>query len=100
MAAIQLVKQFAGGMNLAAFLEDVKTQSAVLYQIQIIGEACSHVSERLRSAHPEVPWRDIVGMRNNLVHEYFGVDLMLVWTTVVDDLPTLENQMDAVLQSL
>jgi uncharacterized protein with HEPN domain len=57
--------------------------------VEIIGEAAAHVTEETRSRHAFVPWADIVGMRNRLVHNYFEIDLSLLWTTVVDDLPEL-----------
>lgn len=55
----------------------------------MIGEAAAHVTDELRSRYPDVPWKDIVGMRNRLIHNYFEVDLSLLWTTVTDDLPEL-----------
>ena len=72
LSAIRLVHEFTAVLDRESFLTDEKTHSAVLYQLQIIGEACSHVSSTVRSMHQEIPWRQIVGMRNNLVHEYFG----------------------------
>lgn len=57
--------------------------------MEIVGEAAARVSEDTKRAHPDIPWAEIVGMRNRLVHVYFDIDLQLVWATVRDDLPTL-----------
>ena len=80
---------FVGELSLDEFLGDEKTQSAVIHQIEIIGEACGKVSRSLRDAHPQIPWAKIVSMRNHLIHEYFGVDPETVWKTVREDLPGL-----------
>lgn len=85
---------FAEGMEYADFAEDRRSQFAILKAIEIVGEAAAHVSERTRDAHPEIPWRDVIGMRNRLVHAYFGIDLRLVWDTVKDDIPSLINELE------
>jgi uncharacterized protein with HEPN domain len=71
------------------FLEDAKTQSAVLHQLLIIGEAVKRISLEFRSEHPEVPWKLIAGTRDKLIHFYEGVDLEEVWKMVASDLPEL-----------
>ena len=68
-----------------------------LRHIEIIGEASSRVTEKMRSAHPEIPWREIVGMRNTLVHGYFDVDWDEVWNAVERDLPPLRRAVEAIL---
>jgi len=65
--------------------------------IEIVGEAASQVSPEFRARHPDVPWQDIVGMRNRLIHAYYDVDLDLVWNTVSTDLPTLVSALEAML---
>lgn len=72
-----------------AFDRDRMRQLAVIKSIEIVGEAAAGISEEFRSAHPELPWRDIVGMRHRLVHDYFEVDLDQVWKTAREDLPQL-----------
>ena len=66
--------------------------------VEIIGEAASGVSQKTREQNPEIPWPDIVGMRNRLIHAYFDVDLNRVWETVADDLPPLVGQLKRILQ--
>jgi uncharacterized protein with HEPN domain len=69
----------------------------MVHHLEILGEACRGVSAVLRTAHPEVPWTAIVGMRNVLVHDYFRIDLAEVWSTIERDLPTLREQLMAVV---
>ena len=64
----------------------------MVHQIQVIGEAARGLSEDLRAAHPEIPWSDVIAMRNILVHEYFGIDLREVWDTATNDIPLLRTQ--------
>ena len=80
---------FAEGMSYAEFVRDRRTQLSILKSLEIVGEAAAHVSEDTRKAHPAIPWPEIVGMRNRLVHVYFDIDLPLVWDTVRHDLPVL-----------
>ena len=74
-----------------AFFSDAKTQDAVIRNIEIIGQAVKGVSNKTRALEPAVPWRQIAGMRDKLIHEYFGVDLVLVWDVVEQELPVLRS---------
>ena len=89
LKAARLAIEFKGSADKAAFLADAKTQSAVLHQLLVIGEAVKRLSPEFRAAHPEVPWRLIAGTRDKLIHFYEGVDLEEVWKMVTSDLPKL-----------
>jgi uncharacterized protein with HEPN domain len=93
--AIDAVLAYTTGGR-AQFFTDRKTQDAVIRNLEIIGEAVKHLSEDVTSAHPDVPWRQIAGMRDKLVHDYFGVDLELVWQVVEQELPSLRARVDPV----
>jgi uncharacterized protein with HEPN domain len=71
----------------------------VIHHLEIVGEACRSLSDELRGRHPEIPWPAIIGMRNMLVHDYFGLNLDEVWAAVERDLPVLQNQVAAMLDS-
>ena len=87
------IAQFVEGLSYEKFRIDRKTYSAVIREFEIIGEAISKLPEDLKNKRPEVEWQDIKDFRNLLAHEYFGVDLEIVWGIIKDDLPIL---MDAV----
>jgi uncharacterized protein with HEPN domain len=97
--SIQRIQERIGGGK-QRFETDEMLQVWIVYHLQIIGEAARAMSQALRVAHPEVPWTSVVAMRNLLVHEYFGVDLEEVWSTVVNDLPLLRPQVEAMLAEL
>ena len=79
---------------------DVRTQDSYIRKFEVIGEAARRLSEHTRSLHPEIPWRQIIGMRNQLIHNYFGVDLDLVWLTATTILPDFRNTIAAMLDEL
>lgn len=80
------------------FESDELIQNWILRHIQIIGEAARGVSAELKAAHPEVEWMQIAGMRNVLVHDYFGIHAELVWDTVINDLPNLKTKIEHILK--
>ena len=82
-----------------AFFADTKTQDAVIRNIEIIGEAVKNLSDALRSAHPNIPWKQIAGMRDKVIHDYFGVDLEIVWAAVEKDLPPLARAIHDLLRN-
>lgn len=83
-----------------SFTGDIKTQDAVLRNLQTLAESTQRLSEVVREAHPEVEWRAIAAFRNVLVHEYLGVDLEQVWEIVVHDLPRLKAAVESALSGL
>ena len=91
----RLAVEFVRGFNKAAFVGDARTHSAVLHQLLILGEAVKRLSREFRDAHPELPWRMMAGMRDNLVHEYDSVDLDEVWKTIQDDLPAVISKLNS-----
>jgi uncharacterized protein with HEPN domain len=89
LRAARLASEFVGGLDRTAFEDDLKTQSAVLHQLLLIGEAVKRLSEEYRSRHPQIPWKQMAGMRDVLIHQYDDVDLDEVWRTVKQELPRL-----------
>ncbi|MCU0564259.1 MAG: DUF86 domain-containing protein [Desulfobacterales bacterium] len=97
LAAIDDIGLFTTGGK-AEFLADRKTQSAVVRQIEIIGEAVKNLDTALTTSEPGVPWRQIAGTRDRLIHAYFSVNLDAVWAMVEQDLPTLRLHLQRILR--
>lgn len=94
--AINDIKSYAA-VGEAAFLADRMRQDAVIRKLEIVGEAVKRISETTRARRPEIPWKQIAGMRDRLTHDYFGVDLGLIWRVVERDLHTLDTAIDVLL---
>ncbi len=88
------------GVSESEFAETALLQDGVIRQLEIIGEATRHLSQSLRMQYPEIPWQDMAGMRNKLIHDYFGVDIEAVWLTATQDVPQLKDQIEALLGDL
>ncbi|MBI1741763.1 DUF86 domain-containing protein [Candidatus Acetothermia bacterium] len=91
--AIHRIEAYTGGMTYEAFLADIKTQDAVIRNLEIIGEATKNLSEELRAKHPDIPWKSMAGVRDRLIHHYFGVNLDIVWQVVTSELPKVAPQL-------
>jgi len=98
LLAARDIREFVSGLDRAAFEKDRKTQAAVLHRFTVIGEAAKRLSEPFRQAHPHVPWAQIAGMRNRLIHEYERVDLAEVWNAVERDVPELVRALEPLVE--
>ncbi|TRV44601.1 MAG: DUF86 domain-containing protein [Microcystis panniformis Mp_MB_F_20051200_S9] len=94
---IQDLLQFVENMDESAFLTDKKTQNAVLYNITIIGEAVKKLTPDFREQHPQIPWKQIAGMRDKLVHDYRQINLKQVWLVTQTDIPELIKNLEPLL---
>jgi uncharacterized protein with HEPN domain len=99
LAALRAIALYTDGMTFDDFVTDPRTMDAVVRNLMTMGESIRWIPEPILDAHPGVPWRTLRGMRNIVVHEYFGVDAGIIWETVRSDLPPLEADLEAVLAS-
>jgi len=95
--ACSLIVDFVQGMTLGEFLADQRSHSAVAYQLVIIGEATKHLSKPFRDSHDAVPWREMAGMRDILVHDYLKLDISILWRTATRHVPALASAMTLML---
>lgn len=91
---------FISGLNYSSFIKDEKSIFAVIRAIEVIGEASKKVSKSIKEKYFKIPWREIAGMRDKLVHEYFGINRKVVWNTVKHDIPILKNQLEFIFKDL
>jgi len=90
LESIEFINEYVKNINMKEFLLSTKIQDGVIRRLEIIGEATKKLSLSFRERYPEIPWKLMAGMRDILIHEYFGVDNVLVWNTIKNDLPILE----------
>ena len=95
--AIRQINEYLNGINKDKFMQDKKTQDAVIRELTIIGEAVNNISEEFKNKHKSVDWPRITGLRNVVVHKYFGVDLDIVWGIWMKDIPELEKELKPLL---
>ncbi len=100
--AVQSIEEYTRNMSSEDFMSESNkvVRDAVVRQFEIIGEATRRLSEETKKLNPDLPWQDIADMRNKLIHEYFGVDMAVVWQTIEADLPVLKKVAQQVLDSL
>ena len=96
--AINTIEEYLHGVNEEKFKATRLLQDGAIRQIEIIGEAIRHMSRDIRRTYSEIPWQDIAGMRDKLIHDYFGVDIEKVWDTAQEDLPVLKKQVIGILK--
>lgn len=96
--ALEKIQEFIAGLDFEGFAKDEKTTFAVIRALEIIGEAARKIPKSVRSSFPDIPWQDMTGMRDKLIHDYFGVDLRVVWKTLQIDLPPLKVIIDQILR--
>ena len=98
--AILKVDKFIKGMDFIQFDTDDKTMFAVIRALEIIGEVTKHIPNKVREDYPDVPWREMAGIRDKLIHGYFGVNAKVVWKTATKDLPELEPKVRRILEKM
>jgi len=94
LAAIRKVERYTSGMEQETFRRDEKTIDAVVRNLEVLGEAARQMPDEFAANHSDIPWRQVAGLRNRIVHDYFGLDLEIIWQVVQHDLPQLGTRLE------
>jgi uncharacterized protein with HEPN domain len=89
--SINSIQEYISGLSLEIFLDDRKTQDAVVRQFEIIGEATKRISSDFQDNHPNIPWSQMAGMRDVLIHDYIDVNFEIVWKTAIENIPVVKE---------
>ena len=98
LEASSRIVEYVGDLNEEGFKEDSRTVDAVIRNLTVIGEAVRHIPEEITKRYPQTPWTEMRGIRNIVVHEYFGVSVTIIWKTVQDDIPSLIPLLQEILK--
>ena len=100
LESIKLIEEYTAGVTKDEFIASVRIQDMVIRRLEIIGEAVKRIPDDIKLLSPETPWKKISGMRDVLIHEYFGVDLKLTWEVIQKELPPLKKSIEVIRQQL
>ncbi|RLG24087.1 hypothetical protein DRN76_04470 [Methanosarcinales archaeon] len=100
LESIELIENYTANKTISDFIESVQLQDSIIRRIEIIGEAVKNLPADVKSKYPDVPWQKIAGMRDVLIHKYFGIDLELTWQVVQKDIPDLKRENLKIKQDL
>ena len=100
LECIELLEQYTQDVNKTQFESDLKLQDAILRRFEIIGEATKNIPHALKKKHPKIPWKKMAGMRDVLIHQYYGVSLNDIWQVIQKDLPKLKKQIKKMISEL
>lgn len=98
LSSIKSIEDFTSTLNFESFSQDDKTSSAVVRKFEIIGEAVKQIPNDVKDRYPRIPWKEMAGMRDRLIHFYMGVDLQIIWGTIKKRLPDVKIQIEEILK--
>ncbi|EKD23117.1 MAG: hypothetical protein ACD_83C00046G0003 [uncultured bacterium] len=99
LLAIKKIEKYSSDLTFVKFSKDEKTVDAVVRNFEVLGEAVNNLSNDIKKNNTNLPWKKIVSMRNKVIHEYFGVDLEILWQTIKEDLPEFKSQIISIASS-
>lgn len=100
LEAIEKIISYTKNLSFPQFKNDTKTIDAVVRNLEVIGEAARNMPKNIRLDYPDIPWKQVIGARNKVLHEYFGVDEEILWKTIQDDMPILKEQIESLKKTI
>jgi len=100
LKAFEAIEGFVQALNFEDFKQDDKTSSAVMRKFEVVGEAAKQTPESIKQSYPAVPWKEMAGMRDKLIHFYFGVNYELLWQTITNRIPEVKHMISQILEDL
>lgn len=100
LACIHKIEDYTNGLTEKEFEANSEKQDAVIRRIEIIGEAVKNVSKELRAKNPDIPWKELAGMRDVVIHQYFGVTIALVWRAAISEIPSFKKSIEKIITEL
>ncbi len=97
LEAMRRIVIYTSGLTFEQFMKDIKTQDAVVRNLEVVGEATKNLSGSLRKTYTKIPWRDLAGVRDKMIHHYFGIDYEIVWTIAKEQLPDILPHIEDIL---
>lgn len=98
LESIERIEEYTANKTLEEFLSDHEKQDAIIKRLEVIGEAVKNIPADIKKKYPKIPWGDMAGMRDVLIHEYFGINIKRVWDTAKNDVPKLKKQIIEILE--
>mgnify|MGYP001430071181 CR=1 FL=1 len=98
LESIELIEDYIKGMNLDDFRNDRKTIDAVVRNLEIIGEAARNIPDEIKNRYQEIDWRGMIGLRNRIIHEYFGVSTTIIWNILKQEIPPIKEKIKSILK--
>jgi len=99
LMSIQKIEKYTANLTFETFSENDLVIDAVIRNLEIIGEAVKKLPKEIRERYSDIPWKEVAGFRDVLIHDYFGVDIVVVWKTIVEDLPFLKKHVELILKN-
>ena len=100
LSAIDSIEEFIGGLSYDDLLNDDKTSSAIIRKFEVIGEATKNIPDKFRDKHRDIPWKRMAGMRDRLIHGYFGIDFKLLWNAIKIEIPQLKTKLHEIMKEM